>query len=195
MTNDDHTIDADDSAFELIRQLATDAKSNQSDAPVGDHTIDADESTLDQIKRLAEQADGRSGGAHGSLAPPVAPPVAPPTAPRAVGQRPLPARPIEQPSLAPPPERPARRARLAGEDEGPWQPPERSMRPRADDRQAPDSARIWRLATLAMGVVVLLLAAWLVFGGGPDGSDQPTDTSVPSGVPVVGTTEDGGSGG
>ena len=189
----DRTIDADDSELDRIRRLAAEAQAaGEALSPplhADDRTAEADDSTLDQIRRLAAQAPARAEVLRDTPARD-APAVSP-------GVRPIPTTSIgdlvvEEAAPAPP-TRPRAEA-------DPWIPPPRSMRPERERDDGPDHARPWRLATAALAaVVIVLLAAWALFGRGTGTDDDPSPSvpgeTVPAGVTVTAVLGEGGSGG
>lgn len=172
---DDHTIDADPDSVERIREIARQAAAGAERSGAGqlgdEHTVDADESTLTHLRELAARAD-----------PP------PARAPRDLSQ-------LELPDVAGPPARPVVPIADGGE---PWRPPPRSVRPVALPEVAPQHAThpIWRTAAIVLAMLVLVLAGWLLFGGGDGADEQPPGPTVtgPSGT-VIATNVIGGEGG
>lgn len=177
--DDDHTLDADPASIERIRELARRAAAEHAEhadrgEPGDDRTLDADESALAQLRALAA-------GAGPALSPP------------------RPPRDLSELELPDPGELGARPRPAPPELAEPWRPPARSVRPAALPETAPIHAThpIWRTLALALAVVLLVLGAWLLFGG-DDADDAPPGTSVPAPTGTVVTTGiigEGGSGG
>lgn len=209
-TPDDHTIDADPTALDRIRELAAAAESDansEREQPVerdgdrdhqadrDDRTIDADPAALDQLQRFAHDADDRTGQRHGDDGENGDQTIdADPAAlghlrrraqesggPRqSTASRPMPRRAIPDVEAVPP-ARPVREGAVAE----PWRPPARSMRPeRAVDAPTDHGAR-WRLVSIVLAAVLLVVIGWLVFGGG----EQAVDESPPE-VPTATTPSD-----
>lgn len=180
---DDRTLDADPASVERIREIARQATAGDPGGAHGERTLDADESTLAQLRALAAAAEQHR---HEAQPAPARLP------PRDLAE-------LELPDVA---ELGARRPPTpATVDSEPWRPPARSVRPAALPEVAPQHAThpIWRTLAIALAVVVLVLAGWLVFGGDGSTDEQPSGPTVtgPSGTVVVtGIIEgEGGSGG
>ena len=56
MTDDDHTVDADETTMETLRRLAADAKAATEVPEPADRTVQADDTTMDELRRFAEEA-------------------------------------------------------------------------------------------------------------------------------------------